>query len=203
MLLCVTGPMAAGKNAAAEILAQRHQFAVVDADELAHDAAEQAKAQIVQEFGAMAAQRGIRLLREDGSLDRRAVGALIFSDPELVRRQEAIVYPQINRMFDEFITAHSGQDIAINATVLYKVPLIERIDCVLYVDAPAIQRFFRARRRDGMPARQIRERFRSQRHLFAKYKNANADIRKVWNTGTREQLEKKIAAFLAGRRLRG
>ncbi|HBG65559.1 MAG TPA: dephospho-CoA kinase, partial [Treponema sp.] len=114
MLLCVTGPMAAGKNAAAEILAQRHQFAVVDADELAHDAAEQAKAQIVQEFGAMAAQRGIRLLREDGSLDRRAVGALIFSDPELVRRQEAIVYPQINRMFDEFITAHSGQDIAIN-----------------------------------------------------------------------------------------
>ena len=203
MLLCVTGPMAAGKNAAAEILAQRHQFAVVDADELAHDAAEQAKAQIVQEFGAMAAQRGIRLLREDGSLDRRAVGALIFSDPELVRRQEAIVYPQINRMFDEFIAARSGQDIAINATVLYKVPLIERIDCVLYVDAPAIQRFFRARRRDGMPAQQIRERFRSQRHLFAKYKNANADIRKVWNTGTREQLEKKIAAFLAGRRLRG
>ena len=64
-------------------------------------------------------------------------------------------------------------------------------------------RFFRARSRDGMKAKQILERFHSQRNLFAKYKNANADIRKVWNTGTREQLEKKIAAFLAGCRLRG
>lgn len=203
MLLCVTGPMAAGKNEAADILARQHGFAAVDADELAHSAVEHSTDKIVQEFGALAAQKGTALLRADGSLDRRALGALIFPDDALVKRQEAIVYPEINRLFDEFIALHQGEDIAINATVLFKVPLMARMDHVLYIDAPAILRFFRARSRDGMKAKQILERFHSQRNLFAKYKNANADIRKVWNTGTREQLEKKIAAFLAGCRLRG
>ena len=77
------------------------------------------------------------------------------------------------------------------------------MDLILYVDSPAILRFIRAKRRDGMKTKQILARFKMQHNLFAKYKNANADIRRVWNIGSREQLEKKIDCFLAESRLRG
>ena len=202
MWLCVTGPMAAGKNFASAILEQRG-FAVVDADILAHGVVEDCKAQIVEAFGALARERHLELLNGDGTVNRQALGKLVFADSELLARQEAIVYPRINSLLDAFLSEHEGQDAAINATVLYKVPAIARIDAVLYIDATSSVRFARVRKRNGMAEEQIRARFRSQRHLFSKYKSANADIKKVWNIGTREGLERKIDRFLLEYRARG
>jgi len=195
MILCVTGPMAAGKNAAGDILAKKG-FAGVDADELAHTAVENSKEKILSAFEPLAQKKNITLIITNGTLNRRALGKLIFSDQTLVARQESIVFPEINRLFDAFIEQHKQCDIAINATVLYKVPLMAKVDAVLYIDAPALQRYLRARRRDKIPSKQIWQRFSQQRYLFAKYKNCNADIVRVWNTGTRFSLEKKIDKFL-------
>ena len=195
MILCVTGPMAAGKNVASDIL-EKKGFATVDADVLAHTAVENAKEKILSAFEPLAREKNIVLTNEDGSINRRALGKLIFADEALVAKQESIVYPEVNRLFDEFISEHKGQDVVINATVLYKVPLISRVDHILYVDAPYIQRWLRAKNRDHIPTKQIKERFSQQRYLFAKYKNCNADIERVWNTGTRFSLEKKIDKFL-------
>lgn len=194
-LICVTGPMAAGKNAAGDILLKKG-FAVTDADIIAHRAVENAKEKILAEFGTLAAQKNISLLNEDGTINRRAVGALIFGDEDLVARQEAIVYPEINFLLEQFIQEHKDCPVAVNATVLYKVPLIKRMDFVLFVDAPVFIRFFRALKRDRMKPKQILDRFARQKNLFAKYKNSNADIRRVWNTGTIESLEKKIDSVL-------
>ena len=195
MIICVTGPMAAGKNLASSILEEKG-LASVDADELAHRAVENARDKIIKEFGSLAKEKGISLLNKDGTLNRRQLGALIFSDKALVKKQEDIVYPEINSLFDEFIQSHQGQDVIINATVLYKVPLIKKVDCIIYIDAPVLQRLFRASRRDHIPLRQIRQRFRQQRHLFSKYSSQNADIYRVWNTGTRRSLEKKLMSVL-------
>ena len=202
MILCVTGPMAAGKNAASEIL-EKKGFATVDADTVAHAAIDNARDSILQAFSSIAKERKIELLDADGKIDRRALGKIVFSDKKLIAKQESIVYPEINRLLEQFIQEHSNTDTVINATVLYKVPLISRMDCILYIDSPSLLRFLRARKRDGMKACQILARFKMQRNLFTKYKKANADIRRVWNIGSREQLEKKIDSFLAGSRLRG
>ncbi len=202
MLLCVTGPMAAGKNAASAILESKG-FAAVDADILAHTAVDNAKDTILKTFGSIAKERNIELLNNDNKINRRALGKIVFSSKELIAKQESIVYPEINRMLEQFIQEHKDKNVVINATVLYKVPLISKMDLILYVDSPAILRFIRAKRRDGMKTKQILARFKMQHNLFAKYKNANADIRRVWNIGSREQLEKKIDCFLAESRLRG
>lgn len=199
MILCVTGPMAAGKNAASEIL-ESMGFASVDADLLGHQAVELAKDEILREFHDLARDRGIELLDSEGKINRRALGSLIFGNEELVRRQEEIVFPHINRLFDQFIDSHKAQDLAINATVLYKVPLIKRVDSVLFVDAPFFKRLKRAKKRDNLPSRQIIQRFRRQKNLFAKYKFSVADIGKVRNTGSKAKLEKQILRFLAERR---
>ncbi len=199
MILCVTGPMAAGKNLAQDILASKG-FCVFDADKIIHGIVELKKEDIVREFSPDAEKRGIKLLKEDGTVDRRALGQIVFLSKENTARQENIVYPELNRQFDRLIEENLGKDIVINATVLYKVPLIKKTDCVLFVDAPCIIRLLRAKKRDGRTLKDILHRFKSQRNLFAKYRLANADTRRVWNIGTRHRLEKKIDEFLALRR---
>ena len=197
MILCVTGPMAAGKNFVSDILCSMG-FVSVDADSLAHDAVDICTKKIVEEFSSLAREKGIEILDSDGKIIRRNLGALIFTDPELVRRQENIVFPQIAAMFDSFLDAHRGSDVVVNATVLYKMPiLIKKMDAVIFVTAPSFVRFCRARKRDGLPAGQILDRFRMQKNLFAKYKKSHADTLKVRNTGSKKSLERRLEKILS------
>lgn len=195
MILCVTGPMAAGKNAAADILEQKG-FACVDADIVAHKAIENSKQKILEEFGPLAAQKNITLLNPDGTINRRNLGAILFTDKTLIEKQESIVYPEVNALLEQFIEQNKGRNIVINATLLYKVPLIKKMDFVLFIDAPRFLRLKRALKRDKLSVKQILQRFSAQNNLFAKYKISNADIRRVWNTGSRKSLKKKIEKFL-------
>jgi len=197
MILCVTGPMAAGKNAAASIL-EKKGFAAVDADVLGHRAVKECTEQILCEFSDEAQKRGVSLLSSDGTLNRRVLGSIVFESRELLARQERIVYPRIRELLSEFIRKNEGKDIAVNATVLYKLPDMQNIiERILYIDAPLPLRFIRAMKRDKTGIIQICRRFLSQKNLFAKYKNTNTDIRRVWNTGTRQSLERKIEKFLS------
>lgn len=197
MILCVTGPMAAGKNAAAAIL-EKKGFAAIDADVLGHKAVKECTEQILCEFSDEAQKRGVSLLSSDGTLNRRVLGSIVFESRELLARQEQIVYPVIRRLLAEFIRENAGKDIAVNATVLYKLPDMQNIiERILYIDAPLPLRFIRAMKRDKTGIIQIYRRFSSQKNLFAKYKNTNTDIRRVWNTGTRQSLERKIEKFLS------
>lgn len=199
MILCVTGPMAAGKNAASSIL-EKKGFACVDADLLVHQAVENAKEEILASFGSLADEKGLPLLTENGHINRRNLGALIFQSPELIKKQEEIVYPILNGLFEDFMEENKGRNLVINATVLYKVPLIKKVDSVLFIDAPILQRLFRAKKRDGMSLKLILQRFKAQRNLFAKYKKSVADTVRVGNTGSMKKLEWKIDKFLTERR---
>lgn len=199
MILCVTGPMAAGKNAASSIL-EKKGFACVDADLLVHQAVENAKEEILASFGSLADEKGLPLLTENGHINRRNLGALIFQSPELIKKQEDIVYPILNGLFEDFMEENKGRNLVINATVLYKVPLIKKVDSVLFIDAPLLQRLFRAKKRDGMSIKLILQRFKAQRNLFAKYKKSVADTVRVGNTGSMKKLEWKIDKFLTERR---
>ncbi|MCM1321275.1 MAG: dephospho-CoA kinase [Bacteroides sp.] len=202
MIIAVTGSIAAGKNAAAEILEQAG-FLSIDADVLARAAAEQAKDDIVRAFNAEAEQRGVSLLRPDGSLDRRVLGSIVFGSPEMLETLEKITHPLINSMMNEFIDAHPNDNIILNAAVLFKTPVISRCDCIFFIYAPALIRFFRVRRRDKLPPRQIFKRFSAQKHIFAQYKILNADMYIVKNIGSREKLRKRLFYILHIREKRG
>lgn len=193
MILCVTGKMAAGKNAASEIL-ERRGFACVDADRVVHEILleKQVQERIVEEFGKVSEEMGIKIVSDDGSLDRRALGRVVFSDGGLLERQERIVLPEVEARLRRFIEENCGKNVVLNATVLYKIPCVRVCDAVLFVDAPVFLRLFRARRRDGIGFLQIARRFWSQRNLFSKYKKSNADTFKVRNSSTLDALEKKL-----------
>src|SRR5271168_2580072 len=88
--LGITGGIASGKSAVAEILREMG-FRVIDADRLGHILMEpgtRAYGEIVAEFGA-------GVLGEDGRIDRGKLGALVFADAGKLARLNAILHPRV------------------------------------------------------------------------------------------------------------
>jgi dephospho-CoA kinase len=178
-IIAVTGPMAAGKNYICKNL-ENEGWSAIDADLLVHDAIELAKDRILETFGPLAKKENLQIQNEDGSINRKALGSLLFSNPEFLRTQESIVYPIITNKIEEFISTH--EKTIINATVLYKTPdLLARCEKILFVTAPFLTRFRRARRRDHLPYRQIFRRFHAQRHLLREYQKSGIPVEIIHN----------------------
>ena len=166
-IIAVTGPMAAGKNYICSQL-EKEGWSCVDADILVHDAIELVKDKILAKFVPFAEQQHIKLTNPDGTIDRKALGRLLFAFPELLNIQESIVYPIIIKQIEEFIVSHPKA--AINATVLYKTPeILKHCQKVIYVTAPFFKRLQRAHKRDKMSFYQIIRRFYVQRNLLKQY----------------------------------
>lgn len=126
-VICVTGPMAAGKNLASDILASKG-WACVDADKVAHQALDLLKDEIVALHQDKAQRLGIQLVNQDGSLNRRGIGLLVFDDEVALSRHEALIHPKVEELLEEFVAAHPDNPVVLNATVLYKVHIIKRCE---------------------------------------------------------------------------
>ena len=107
MIIAVTGPMAAGKNYICSQM-EKEGWACVDADILVHQAIELVKDKILAKFIPYAEQQNIKLTNPDGTIDRRALGKLLFAFPELLNIQESLVYPIIIKQIEEFIETNAG-----------------------------------------------------------------------------------------------
>jgi dephospho-CoA kinase len=89
--LGLTGPIGCGKSTVGRWLGERPGVVVVDADEVARavvEPGEPALEAVIARFG-----EGFR--RPDGTLDRAALGRLVFMDPTALRDLEAIVHPAV------------------------------------------------------------------------------------------------------------
>ena len=113
MVICVAGPIAAGKNFVCSILEERGFFCL-DADQEIHKIIGDKQAEIFSRFSQIAASRGINLRAADGSLDRRALGKLLFKDSALLAEQEKILYPEfvarVQALIDENQKASQAQE---------------------------------------------------------------------------------------------
>ena len=195
MIIGLTGPMASGKNLAAKIL-EKAGCISVDAYVLAHEAIEKAKDKILLDFEKDAKEKNIAILNDDGSINRRELAKIVFSSKENLKKQESIVHPVVNEMMEDFIKKNSDKTVILNATVLYKTPIIKKCDAIIFITSPWILRFFRAKKRDKMKNMQIFKRFFAQFNIFAKYKNLDADIYKVRNFVSEQKLEQKLLYVL-------
>src|SRR5438045_6543857 len=93
-LVGLTGGIGAGKSTVASMLAERGAV-VVDADDLARRAVDPGThgyAEVLRRFGPEA-------VRLDGSLDREWLARRVFGDDEARRDLEAIIHPEVGRLF--------------------------------------------------------------------------------------------------------
>jgi dephospho-CoA kinase len=87
----ITGPIGCGKSTIARRLAERPGVVVVDADQVARDVVELGEPALE----AVITRFGEAYRRADGSLDRAALGRLVFADPDALHDLEAIVHPAV------------------------------------------------------------------------------------------------------------
>jgi dephospho-CoA kinase len=112
----LTGGIASGKSTVAKML-RASGVVVIDADQLARDVVmpgTDGLAQIVATFGR-------EILDENGALDRKRLGAIIFADADKRRTLNAIVHPKVAERFQQLTSALDAEGVA---RVVYEVPLL-------------------------------------------------------------------------------
>jgi dephospho-CoA kinase len=157
----LTGGIAAGKTVVADRLAELGAVRI-DADRLAREVVEPgtpALAEIARRFGA-------GVIQDDGSLDRPALGAVVFQDPDARRDLEAITHPAV-RALSARRMAEAGEADP-DAIVVYDIPLlvesgrVDEFDRIVVVHAPREERIRRLVELRGMPRAEAERRIASQ-----------------------------------------
>ncbi len=160
-LIGLTGGIASGKSVVAARLAE-HGAVVVDADQIAREVVEPgtpALARIAEEFGDS-------VIASDGSLDRAALGALIFSSPEKRLALNAITHPAVLDRSRALFDAAGAADP--DAIVVYDVPLLvdggraEEFELIVVVNANTETRISRMMELRGMSHDEALHRLNSQ-----------------------------------------
>jgi dephospho-CoA kinase len=189
MVIGVAGKYSAGKDSVAAILLEIIHPVTVDVDALGHEALEEKKEELLPIFGD-------RILAENGSVDRKALGSIVFGNGEKLRKLESIVHPVMREKVRDFIAERPDRDVVINAALLFYMELHRFCDAVIWVHAPLCTRIRRAKRRDGLSTREALARFRSQKKLKHKQIDTNTDIYTIRNNGSIEKLRNDVAEFL-------
>jgi len=187
MILGVTGGIASGKSTVTEILASLGA-AVVSADQLARQAVRPGSETLERLVGRF----GPSILLPDGSLDRKALGSLVFADGRARKDLNAIVHPAIAALAEARLQELSSQGLPL---IVYEAPLLfeagaaKRVDAVLVVRLDEDQQLRRLRERDGLDERAARARIASQ--MPQEEKVARADFL-VDNSGSLQQTEEQV-----------
>jgi dephospho-CoA kinase len=161
LLVALTGGIASGKSTVARRL-QEHGAVIVDADQVAREVVEPgepALARIAEEFGP-------GVIAADGSLDRAALGAIVFNDPEGRQKLNAITHPAVLERSRERFAAAAEADP--DAIVVYDIPLlveagrVDEFDLRVVVHASTETRVRRMIELRGMTREEALHRINSQ-----------------------------------------
>src|SRR3954451_23602496 len=181
LVIGLTGGIGAGKSTVARML-EAKGAAVIDVDRLGH---------VVLEPGGKA--HGA-VLDAFGTVDRRALGAVVFADPAALARLTAISHPAINAELREVLAGIDREVVVLDMAILAEGNLGRGVyEAVITVEAPVELRVARATAR-GMDEADVRRRIAAQA--------SEADRRKlaqyvVVNDGSETQLAAQVAACWA------
>jgi len=175
ILVGLTGGVATGKSTVAKMFKECGAV-VIDADELAHEVVKPgtpAWREIVAFFGKT-------VLNQDRSLNRQALGSIVFRNPKKRRQLERIIHPRVAREQARLTKQAARADPT--AVVIYDVPLLfeagidTRVDKTLVVTADRETQLARLKKRNGMSRVEAIRRIRSQMPLSKKVRLADIVI---------------------------
>jgi dephospho-CoA kinase len=183
----LTGGIGSGKSTVSALLAARGAV-IIDADRIAREVVEPGTpglARIVEAFG-----DGV--LAADGSLDRAALAAVVFADPDARRRLDGIVHPLVRARATELAAAAPPDSVLVNdVPLLVETGQASSYDLVLVVEADPATRVSRLVQR-GLTAEDARARMEAQ--ASDEERRAVADV-VLDNSGTPEDLAEQVDRF--------
>lgn len=168
-LIALTGGIASGKSTIRTRFAELGAV-VIDADQLAREAVNPGTpglTAITETFGSE------MLDAASGELNRAALGARVFGDPEALAKLNGIVHPEVRRIAAGRIAAARAADP--RAVIVYEIPLLvesghglsrdgmpQQWDVIVVADAPAEVRRKRLRELRGLTEEEAQRRIASQ-----------------------------------------
>jgi dephospho-CoA kinase len=184
--VALTGGIATGKSHVLAAFAAR-EIPTIDADLLSH---------AVVAAGTPAAQAierrfGRDVISADGEIDRRKLGAIVFSDASARRDLEAIIHPAvylaIQRWF-EMLPAKTPIAVA-DIPLLYETGHDSEFDAVVVAACDPDEQIRRVTARDGLTESEARSRVAAQLPIGEKIDRADYV---VWTTGTQAETSAKV-----------
>jgi len=148
----LTGGIGCGKTTVSKLFEQLN-IPIIDADTIAHQLVEIGKpalSEIVLAFGS-------DIINIDGSLNRKKLSQLIFSDSLQKQKQklEAILHPKIYQAIQTAVEALDSAYCIISIPLLFETNMIALVDRILVIDCPVESQIERVQKRDGLPLAQI------------------------------------------------
>lgn len=183
----LTGNIATGKSTVLAYLAERGA-AVLDADKLAHRAMAPdgpAYTKVIDVFGQS-------IVLADGTINRQALGAIVFADPEKLVRLEAIIHPAVFDLAQQMIAQVTAPVLVIEAIKLLESGrLLQLCDEVWVVVADEDVQLHRLMRARNMSEEEARRRMAAQSPQIEKIKRATHIIN---NSGDLDDLNRQLEA---------
>jgi dephospho-CoA kinase len=195
----VTGNIAAGKSVVMARLAERG-VAGIDSDTVYHAliaASMPLNRAVRQRFGA-------EIARADGTIDRRALGRIVFADPAALTALDALTHPAIEAELRRRIAASSEPIVAIDAVKLIEAGFDRACDEIWVVVADRAQQIERVVRRNDLTVADATRRVDAQPPLEPKLDRADVVIDNRGDIAdTQRQVDRALAAAIvrAGERV--
>jgi dephospho-CoA kinase len=180
----LTGGIGCGKSTIAKIFSELN-VPVLDADNIAHrlvEPGQPALTQIQQEFGT-------NILSPDGSLNRRRLRELIFSEPEQKQKLEAILHPLIYSTLQTGLDQLTAPYCIISVPLLFETNMTHLVDRILVVDCPLETQIERVEIRDKLSLERIHSIIDHQ--VTRAYRNTHADDL-INNSGKDDRLAEQV-----------
>ena len=175
ILVGLTGGVATGKSTVAKMF-KRCGAVVIDADQLARDVVKPGK----PAWRAIVTLFGRTVLNPDRSLDRQALGSIVFRNRTKRRQLERIIHPRVAREQQRLV-----RRVAIrkpHAVVIYEVPLLfeagadKRVDKTIVVTADRETQIMRLKKRNHLSRAEALRRIQAQMSLSKKVRLADIVI---------------------------
>ena len=189
IVIGLTGGIASGKSTVSAILRELGA-PVVDADQIVR----QLQAPGTPMLAAIVREFGPEVIRPDGSLDRAALGRVVFADPARRRALEAIVHPAVRQEMWKQVAecrARGARAVVLDVPLLLEGGLDRQVDQVWVVWVDRETQLARLMARDGLDRTQAEQRINAQMSLDEKRQRADVVID---NCGTVEATRSQVLA---------
>jgi len=189
MKLGLTGGIASGKSTVSAMLV-RLGAKLVDADQVAREVVLPGEPALMQ----LSKQFGPDILMSDGSLDRQALGRIVFTpDKQKLKELEAILHPAIrarmHKQMDAYLAEEPDRLVIADIPLLFETGQEALYDAVLLVYVPKAIQLERLMAREGMTAEDAKVRIELQMDMEEKKQRADYIID---NSSTLEHTQRQI-----------
>ncbi|HIW34036.1 MAG TPA: dephospho-CoA kinase [Candidatus Paenibacillus intestinavium] len=192
MLIGLTGGIASGKSTVSRLLV-KHGALLVDADQVARDIVELGQPALKE----LSSFFGQAVLHEDGSLNRAALGAIVFSDKDKLVKLESITHPAIRTrmlsMIKQYQEKQPNAIIVADIPLLYETKQIHLYEAIVVVYVPRELQIERLVARNNVTLDAAISRIDIQMDI--EQKRAQADY-VIDNSGSLEQTEKQVVELI-------